>query len=105
MEPDGQAMGGGSSAVKLKNKVLVWRWERGGAQGSRCRASGVSSGLCAPPVSQCAYVPVSVPLCVCAQDLAAGNTRRRRYSGPGRQRAHYGMCSGSVHRSPHVGSR
>ena len=69
MEPDGQAMGGGSSAVKLKNKVLVWRWERGGARGSRCRASGVSIGLCAPPVSQCAYVPVSVPLCVCAHPL------------------------------------
>lgn len=65
---------------------------------------GVSSGLCAPPVPQCTYVPVSVPLCVCAQDLGAGNTRRRRYSEPGRQRAHYGMCSGSEHRSPHVGS-
>lgn len=60
--------------------------------------------MCAPPVPQCTYVPVSVRLCVCAQDLGAGNTRRRRYSEPGRQRAHYGTCSGSEHRSPHVGS-
>lgn len=61
--------------------------------------------LCAPPVPQCTYVPVSVPLCVCAQDLGGRETR----GGGGTQSLAdkepiMGCARGSEHRSPHVGS-